>query len=809
MKTRILKFVPILLILMILVSLESVRAQHTMNNAQELSDERVQRIMDEIEAQGLTQEQAIALAKARGATQQQIDQLMVRIKEIKSKKADQKESSAPTSSMPQRVVKDTVNIKSAQKVSAINHKIFGFHLFNEKNLTFEPSANIPVPPDYAVGIGDEIVIQVWGASQHTYKLPVDKNGDIVVPDLGPIKIAGINFKEAKILITKRLSAIYNDMANDHPATFANVSINNIRSITIHVIGEAITPGTYTLPSTSSAFNALYLSGGPNENGSFREIKVIRDNRTYATIDVYDYLINGVTSSNISLRDQDILYIPIYSKRVETDGAFKRNAIYELKEGENIHDLLRYNGGFNEQASKSRLLLTRYTDDQHELTEIRAESFGSTTLRNGDYIQSEGVIDRFENRLTIEGAVFRPGTYALDNGMTLSQLIEKAGGLREDYYPERGLIIRLDNKLYPTIIPFYLGDIVSGRQNPVLQREDQVIIQDIFSMGEKKTVRIYGEVLRPNEFEFRKNMTLKDLIFLAGGLTEAASQSYIEVARRNSYEEAQEINTKLVSLFTFSINRDLQLNEKDDLFVLAPFDQVYIRKAPSYSAQRTVSIQGEVKYPGVYSIQDKNERIADLIKRAGGLTPNAFSEGARLRRVIDKQSQQQFKKMEAIEQDKKMDIISATEQEQKQEQKYVQLELRLVEIMKRPGTNENYLLKEGDEIYIPVKSEEVLVNGEVLNPAGLAWQSGRGLEYYVDRAGGFSTNAKKNKAYVIYSNGTTAITKTFIFRNYPEIKPGSQIVVPEKPERKKTETSTWLAVSSTFASIAVAIAAILK
>ena len=807
MKTRILRFVPILLISLNIASMESVIAQHSVTHIQELSDERVQRIMDEIEAQGLTQEQAVALARARGATQQQIDQLIARIRETRLKQVDQMRSSETTSSMAPGVMKDTVSVKSAQAVSAINRKIFGFNLFNEKNLTFEPSINIPVPPDYAVGIGDEIIIQVWGASQHTYRLLVDKNGDIVVHDLGPIKIAGINFKEVENIITKRLSAIYNDMTNNQPATFASVSINNIRSITINVVGEAVTPGTYTLPSTSTAFNALYLSGGPNENGSFREIKLIRGNRTYATIDVYDYLINGVASSNISLRDQDILYIPNYNKRVETGGAFKRNAIYELKESENIHDLLRYGGGFNEQASTSRLLLTRYTDDQYELTEIKALAFGSTALRNGDYIQAESVINRFENRLTIEGAVFRPGTYALEKGMTLSQLIEKAGGLREDYYPERGLIIRLDDKLYPTIVPFSLEDVVSGRQNPILQREDQVIVQDIFRMGEKKTIRIYGEVLHPGEFKFWKNMTLKDVIFLAGGLTEAADQSYVEVARRNTYEEAQEISPKLVTLFTFNLSRDLRLNEKDDQFVLAPFDQVYIRKAPSYEVQKTVSILGEVKYPGIYSIQDKNERISDLIERAGGLTPNAFPEGARLRRIIDKQSQQQFKKIEAIEQSTKMSVTLATEQEH--EQTYVQLELRLAEIMKRPKMSENYLLKEGDDIYVPVRSEEILVNGEVLNPAGLAWQSGKGLEYYVNRVGGFSTNAKKNKAYVVYSNGITAITKTFIFKNYPEIKPGSQIIVPEKPERKKTETSTWLAIGSTFASIAIAIAAILK
>jgi Periplasmic protein involved in polysaccharide export len=595
-----------------------------------------------------------------------------------------------------------------------------------------------------------------------------------------------------------------DMTSSNPATFASITINNIRSITVNVIGEALTPGTYTLPSTASAFNALYLSGGPNDTGSFREIKIIRDNRTHATVDVYDYLINNIASSNVSLRDQDIIYIPLFGKRVETNGAFKRNAIYELKENENINDLLRYSGGFKEQALKSQLSITRYTDNQQELKDVNEAEFGSVILRNGDYIQAKNIIDRFENRLTIEGAVFLPGEYALEKDMTLFSLIKKAGGLREDYYPDRGLIVRLDEKLYPTIIPFDINDVMSGKQNPILQREDQIIIQDIFSIGERKTVRVFGEVIHPGEYEFIKNMTLKDLIFLSGGMTEAASQSYIEIARRNTHEESQEVSPKLVSLYSFDISRDLKLDENDNLFALAPFDQIYIRRTPSYVAQKTVTIQGEVKYPGPYSISNKNERVSDLIERAGGITPNAFPEGARLRRLVDEQRQLQFKKMETFE-----DNLGSEITRKVVEEKYFMLELRLSEILKDPNSVNNYLLKEGDEIHIPVMAEEIFVNGEVLNPTGLAWQKGKNLQYYIDRAGGFSPDAKKNKVYVVYSDGTTATTKTFIFRKYPPIKQGCQIMVPQKPEQKKMDTNTWLAVGSTLASLAVVIVAIFR
>jgi Periplasmic protein involved in polysaccharide export len=811
MRKQFLLLIAALLISVNFISTESVIAQPISTNINELTDEQIQRIIDEIKDRGLTNEQAIQLAKAKGLSQQQIEQLTVRINKANTPDFTQEQLPTIKSPTASEIKKGSLSRDDKRTdvtdATEYNRKIFGFHLFNNRNLTFEPSVNIPVPSDYAVGIGDEILIQVWGASQQTYTLRVNNNGDIIVPDLGPIKVAGINFKEVEALILKRLSAIYMDMTSNVPSTFASITINNIRSITVNVIGEALTPGTYTLPSTASAFNALYLSGGPNEIGSFREIKVIRNNKTFATVDVYDYLINGVASSNISLRDQDIIYIPPFNKRVETTGAFKRNAIYELRENETIYDLMRYSGGFSEQALKSRLYIKRYTDDQQELKDVAESEFGATILRNGDNILAEKVIDRFENRLTIEGAVFFPGEYMLEEDMTLSALIEKAGGLREDYYPDRGLIIRMDDKLYPTIIPFSINDVMSVTQNPILQREDRIIIQDIFSIGEKKTVRVFGEVIHPGEYEFIKNMTLKDLIFLSGGMTEAASQSYIEIARRNTHEESQEVSPKLVSLYSFDISRDLKLDENDNLFALAPFDQIYIRKAPSYVAQKTVTIQGEVKYPGPYSISNKDERIYDLIERSGGMTPNAFPEGARLRRVVDKQIQQQFERIETFDKNLGDGVISAAEKIPEDE--YFMLELRLVEIMKNPNSANNFLLKEGDEILIPVKTEEILVNGRVLNPAGLAWQKGKDLKYYIDRAGGFAVDAKKDKVYVVYSDGTTAITKNFIFRKYPQVLPGSQIVVPQKPERQKTDSGTWISIASTFASLALAVAVLFK
>ncbi|MEN6455513.1 MAG: SLBB domain-containing protein [Prolixibacteraceae bacterium] len=792
-------------------------------NVNELSDEQIQRLIREMNARGLSLEQAVQIARARGATQLQIDQMTQRIREaqlnpdFESQKSSGKDKnmkglhddfSGFTGGMGLFENEDDENELSQKKqflLTEAEKKIFGARLFNREDLTFEPSVNMALPNDYVLGIGDEVVIQVWGSSQQTYELTVGSNGAIQIPDLGPIAVAGLNYTDAKKAIVQRLPAIYSDMRGSSPGTFADVSVNTSRPIKVNVIGEAIAPGTYTVPATASAFNALYLSGGPNEFGSFRKINVVRDNKVFATIDVYDYLINANTKANVQLRDQDILFIPTYHKRIETTGAFKRKAVFELLENEGIPELIKYSGGFNENASPSRLLLTRFTNDQRQLIDVDQSRFETFTLKNGDLIRAEEVIDRFKNRLTIEGAVFRPGTYALDEGMTVSALIKKAGGLREDYFSRRGMIVRLDDQLYPAAIPFNVDDVIQGKNDPPLKREDQVIIRDIFSMGEKKKIRIYGEVMKPGEYDFQKNMTLSDLIFLSQGMTEAASESFVEVARRNSYEEASEINSKIAGLYQFRINRNLSLDANDAGFKLEPFDHVYVRKAPSYEAQKTVFIRGEVKYPGEYSISNKEERISSLIKRAGGITPYAFVEGAKLKRHLDGQIREQLSVIRQMKQelDSSIRVIDPRKTQQ------APLELRLDEILDDPGTSYDYFLRDSDEIIIPVKTEEIWVSGEVLNPTGLSWEKGRGAEYYIERSGGFSSDAKKGKVYVVYSNGTSKVTKRFLFRDFPEVKPGSQIIVPAKPERKPGQTGNWLAITSALSSLAIAFAAIFR
>lgn len=771
-------------------------------DVKELSDQQVQMIMNEVNARGLTIEQAAQMAKIQGANQDQIDELLKKIQE-KSDLQTLPIENAQLKTEPnvQKTIKSGTIKKNKTEPTQKEKQVFGFNFFNSEKLTFEPQINIPTPQNYILGVGDEITIVVWGASQKTYKLKVETSGEIIVPDLGPILVAGIELKKTQDIITKRLTAIYQGIGGQSPSSYSAIFVSNLRSINVHIMGEVRMPGTYTLPATASAFNALYLSGGPNENGTFRSIQVIRDNKIIKTIDVYNYLINGKTDENIQLREEDIINVPVYQKRVSVNGPFKRTGYFEAKETEKLSDIITYAGGFGEKAFQSQLSIRRITENDKKWLDINKSIYDSFLLSNGDSIIASEVINRYENRITITGSVFKPGYYELTDNLTLLGLIIKAQGVKESYY-NRGIIMRLQEDLSPMIIPFDVKNVLEGIQNIDLKREDHVFIQEITKMKEKQTLQIFGEVINSGEFEFASNMTLKDLIFKAGGFSEAASESFIEVARRHNVEEAGQILDEMVKLFHFNIDRELKLDEKGDTFKLEPFDYIYVRKSPSYHVQRTVTVNGEIRYPGPYSIGSKKERISDLIKRAGGLTPNAYINGATLKRFVQKN-------------DQNIDVIqsnlgdSLTTKIEKQINN-TQVELRLENILKNPGSPFDYQLKDGDEIFIPEFSQEIRITGEIRNPIGLAYQEGRNLKYYIERNGGFGEKAQKRKVFVIYSDGTTKVTRNVIWNIYPPIEPGCQIVIPPKEEKIRIDnTGKWLSIASTMASILLVISNLAK
>lgn len=792
-----------ILLLFFLPGLIAQNLQEATNvEVSKLSDQQIQLIINEVNARGLTIEQAAQMAQLQGASAIQVEELKKRISEMQQQNSQtEKTDIQPLLEKTKSSAKDKLSVKKSKEPTPIEQLIYGFQFFNTETISFEPPVNIPTPSTYAVGIGDELTITVWGASQKTYKLKVETSGAITIPDVGTVTVSGLEFNKVRELIRKRLITIYQGMTGNDPNTFCEVTLSNMRSIVVTVIGEANFPGSYTLPATASAFNALYLAGGPNANGSFRSIKVIRDNKTISTIDVYDFLINGHTTANIQLRDQDVLYIPVYEKRITTSGAFKRTGFFELIGHETLADLVRFTGGFGEKALNSQVSVTRITGREKKLLDINHSIFDSFILQNGDSVYSAKVINRFENRVSISGAVYLPGQYELSEGLTLSGLIDKAQGLKESYY-SRGMIIRLQSDLSPIIVPFDLDDMKNGGNNPNLQREDRIVINDRFKMQQKQTLQIFGEVQRPGEYEYAGQMTLKDLIIKAGGFNEAASESFIELARRHTYSESEQILDEMVKLYQFDINRNLGLDQTADTFYLKPFDYVYVRRAPSYQEQRTVYITGEVRYPGAYSIGSKSERVSDLIKRAGGLMPTAYIKGANMKRV----NQQAEQNIDILEKTIEDTLLAKVENQITDGQ----LELRLERILKEPGTEFDYLLKDGDQINIPEFSQEVRISGEIRNPIGLAFENGKSLKYYVDRNGGFGEKASKRKVFVIYSDGTTQVTRNLIWPIYPVIEPGCQIIIPPKVEKIRIDnTGKWLSVASTMASILLVISNLTK
>lgn len=789
----------------LLLSGSSLHAQTTLEmsnpgsiNVSSLSDKQIQSLLQQAAAQGMTVDQAILVAKSRGASQSQIDELLKRVNtskqtEVAGKKSDYSEPL-------QQYAKD-YSQKEEVVLSDKLRRIFGHQLFNSKRLSFEPSANMPLSNDYVLGVNDELTINVSGASQQTYQLTIDRNGSIFIPNIGPVSLLGMTFDEARKLIKKRLNNIFHGMTGNNPNTWADVSISNLHSIKVNVVGEVLLPGTYTLPATASAFNALFLSGGPNENGSFRSIRVLRDNKVLKIIDVYEYLLKSDASSNVSLRDQDVILVPTYENRVDMSGNFKRPGLYELKSGETMATLMNYSGGFASNAYKGAVSVSRLNGEQKSMVDVKAVDFANFLPESGDSVFAGEVLDRYENRVSISGAIFRPGRYALTPGMKLSELIKNAQGLREDVFSNRGIIFRQSSDLTPYAQAFVVTDVQNGANDFELRREDSIFIQDKFSMREKRFVRIYGEVQKAGEYEFSENMTIRDIIFLSGGLKESASESFIEISRRHDYETASKQTDKLVDLFTLKVTRDLKLQDDDKQFLLHPYDYIYIRKAPSYFEQKTVTIEGEVLYPGPYSIQSKDERISDLLKRCGGLSDHAYINGATLYRAPEKKALMDTTILSDLGVDSL--VVKASKQLYNG-----RVELQLSKILKNPKSVFNYHLKEGDRIVIPEVSEEVRVAGAILNPVGLAYEPHRNAKYYIDRSGGFSENAKTTKVYVINSDGTTNVTQSFIFTKYPTVGPGSKIIVPEKDLKARMEPSMWLAIASTFASIAVAIAAIL-
>jgi protein involved in polysaccharide export with SLBB domain len=788
---------------LLLMSSWGIQAQNTnINpktvNVEALSDDQIQRLIDEMDKNGMSMEEAMALARARGASQMQIDQMTRRINEMKMKGGAKSQTLVSQEEVvePAEVMSEKVEFEATEK----NKNIFGFQFFNSDNLSFEPNVNVPVSDSYSLGVGDELMISVYGASQQNYQLYVQKNGSVQIPDLGPVYVYGLSFAEVKKKVKSRLVAIYNGMQGEHPNTFADVSLGALQGVKVNVIGEVNAPGTYNLPATASVFNALYLAGGPNENGSFRVIDVLRDGKVVNTVDVYAYLIDGKTQKNIQLRDQDVVLVRPYVNRITVEGEWKRVGLFEAKKEETVADLIRFAGGFTNKAYTHRLELYRNNSRTMTFVSVNSEDYQNTKLINGDSLVAGEIVSRFENRISIEGAVYRPGNYELGQGMTLSALIQEAEGVKEEAFMERGVITRKKADMSLESISFCLRDVLNGKKDFELQREDRIQISSIFDLREARTIEIVGEVQYPGTYAWAENLKIADLVFQAGGFKENAEVSSVEVSRVLSYDETSKLSKTLLHTYQFGLDRNLKMHPQDASFILLPFDKIYVRRAPGYREQGTVHVQGEVKYAGEYGVTRKDEKISDVIRRAGGLTPEAYVAGASLRRKVRLSDAEYQAKLALAAQDTTM-VADPVKREH-----YQIVGIDMPKIVANPGCVEDLQVMSGDQIFIPSKLETVMVSGAVLNPVALTYIEGKSLKKYIRNGGGFSQNAKKGNVYVVYANGTSEATRSGLFgRNFPRIEPGCEIIVPEKPEvDKAARASKWLAFASTIAALITAI-----
>ncbi|QZT36858.1 SLBB domain-containing protein [Halosquirtibacter xylanolyticus] len=781
-------------------------------NVSELSETQITKMKEEIAKRGLTIDQALVLAKQRGASETQVSELRMRLSGMGGTSTNASSSSSTISSNNSSDNK-TESYNQEENANALRkekrdnaedeelRKIFGASLFLAKDVTFTPSGIVNASDDYILSIEDEVTIQIWGDAQATYQLRVNTSGAILIPDLGPVYVKGKTFKNAVRTIKQMLIGIYSGMKGPNPTIFSDVALSWQHDIKIIVMGDAVTPGTFTLPANSTAFNALYASGGPNMSGSFRDVRVVRNNKIIAHLDLYDFLVNGTINEDVQLRDNDVIYIPGYISRVELTGAFRKPMKYELLEGEHFNHLLKYSGGFAENAFTSKVKVERIVDGEKEIQVIDSIAYNSFALTNGDVINSGKVLNKYKNKVVIKGAVFRPGAYQLKDEMQLSSLIKEASGLRDDAYLDRGFLTRKRDNMEMENISFGLFSVLNGDSDVTLRSDDVITIRSRFEMQEIKNVSVFGELNNPGEYPYVDNMTLQDLIVRAGGFTRDADVSFIEVARSLTNKEAAVLSDTISHYYSFSVDRDLRLSSEGKGFVLEPFDVVYIRRAPGRRKFGSIKLRGEVMYAGDYSIISKKDHISDIIKRAGGVTPDAFVNGAMLIRKTQ---------LSDIELERLQDLAKDEEIDVKVERERTEIVgINLDKILSTPHGPLDILVQPGDEIKIPKNMETVRISGNVMNPIASVYKKGLTVKKYINKSGGFGERSRRSKVYVIYANGTTAVTKNFLlFKNYPRVEPGAEIIVPRKPI-KQDQTTKWISIGSSVASLAVAIATVVN
>ncbi|MFM6947454.1 MAG: SLBB domain-containing protein [Aquirufa sp.] len=751
-------------------------SQSTKKNIDEVSDDQITAFYRKAQSSGMSEVQIEKAALSQGYTPADIAKVRERIAQLVSN-SSMSSSSLTVSDNSRKTLLPSSSETGMKNSTTSNSLLFGESLFSNAKLSFEPDLRIATPKNYQLGPDDELNIDIFGEVLDNFKVKVSPEGTIKILNLSPIYINGLTIDAASERIMSRLRQLYQGINRPGSGVSGQVTLGNVRSIKVTITGEVKSPGTYTVSSLATVFNALYSSGGPSQNGSYRNIRVIRGNKVVRVLDLYDFLLKADQSDNIHLQDQDIIRVADYENRVTLLGEVKRPMIFEVQKNETLKDVLRFAGGFTEKAYTYTISLTRNTSRELKLLNITQDEVNAFLPQNGDRFQVGESLNRYENRVRIGGAVFRPGIYALENGVaTVKELIKKAEGLRENAFLNRALLSRKNDQLESELLSFDLSKLLKGEISDIpLKREDSLAIFSQSDLKESRYVTINGEVNKTGQFSFYESMKLGDLILLANGFKESASFSKLELARR-VIDHGVNKSDQSVIIKSFDLDGSLKLDNEASQFLLEPFDIISIRSAPNYESQRMVSITGQVNYPGGYALKKNEYKLSDLIDLAGGLKQEGFIEGAKLYR----------------------------------DSTIVGVDIKSV--ISNKNSAQNLLLMSGDRIDIPRIVETVKISGAVQNPIALSFKNNFRVRDYISEAGGLTDVAIKRHIYVKRLNGISARTKRILFWHiYPKVDAGSEIIIPSYPadKQKGLTSAEVIGLSSSLASVTIALITLIR
>lgn len=776
-------------------------------NIDDLSDDQIEAFVKKAEESGYSQQQLELLAKARGMSSTEISKLQQRISKLGSNRGSSSSIESISRLRDSSEILDDAettfdpfgDIYPEDTVVKYELPIFGMSFFNNENLTFEPSLNIPTPKNYVLGSGDQIIIDIWGASENTYQLSISPEGSVLIPNLGPVYLSGLTVEKGETKLKSKLKRIYSTLGEN---TYAQVSLGQIRTISVNIVGEVVKPGTYKISSFATAFNALYQAGGPSENGSLRKILVFRGGKKIGALDAYKFLIEG-EGQDIQLQDQDVVLVKPYVRRVAIDGEVKRPAYYEILDEQLLSEVIDYAGGFTGEAYSKSISLQRNDENFKTVKTVFSKEFEDLQLENGDKVEVGFISKQFKNRVRVEGAVNHPGEFEYKEGMKLSDLLFLSDGFRGDAFMEQALIIHENDDMSLSNTAFRPIDLQSGNFDLEVRSGDLIKVQSIFDLKEEFQLTLEGEVQNSGSFPFVEGMTVENLIYLSGGFKETAVKSFVEVARRISDDSQEKVLSSEV--FNFPIDENLSISSEASSFALEPFDLIIIRKSPFYEKQKIVEIEGEIEFPGKYVLKKKDERISDVLKRAGDLTSFAYAKGATLIRRTEYYASGNSGSIaakirrEELQSLFERDTIFGDEKRAFKTQESIGIQLE--QILENPGSSHDLILKEGDVMSIPRELQTVRVRGQVLYPSNMRYDKSYSLTKFVSQAGGFSDNAMKRKSYIVYANGTAEKTSSFLwFKNYPDVEPGAEIIIPKKKEKRKLTPGEIIGLTSGLSTL---------